>query len=142
MILLDTNVLSELMRKAASPQVIGWVAAQVPTALFTTAVTEAEIFYGLALLPAGKRRRALEEAATELFGQFSGRVLSFDSPAAREFASIVAARRRAGKAISVTDAQISGIARSRGAAVATRDASDFDGCGVDVIDPWQGATGE
>ena len=139
MIVLDTNVLSEFMRKAASPRVLDWAAAQTPVALFTTAVSAAEIFYGLALLPAGKRHRALEEAAADLFAGFTGRVLPFDSAAARDFAAIAARRRRAGKPISVADAEIAAIARSRGARIATRDGSDFDGCGVEVIDPWLGA---
>lgn len=138
MIVLDTNVLSEVMRKDASEKVLDWLASQAQAALFTTAVTEAEIYYGLALLPAGKRRRALEDAAGQLFAEFAGRILPFDSAAAREFATLVAARRRAGRSTSVTDAEIAAIARSRGAKVATRDVEDFTESGVEVIDPWSG----
>ncbi|MBI3181288.1 MAG: type II toxin-antitoxin system VapC family toxin [Myxococcales bacterium] len=136
MTVLDTNVLSELMRESASKPVLEWLSAQTPASLFTTTITEAEVFLGLALLPSGKRRRALEGAAAGLFADFEGRVLAFDSPAAKAFAEIGAARRRAGRPISHADAQIAAIVRSRGARLATRDGNDFGGCGIEVVDPW------
>jgi predicted nucleic acid-binding protein len=105
--------------------------------LFTTAITEAELFYGAALLPDGRRRRSLEAVITQLLAtQFTGRILPFDSAAAREFADIAATRRRAGRPIGEADARIAAIARSRGAILATRNVSDFAACGVTVIDPW------
>jgi toxin FitB len=135
-IILDTNVLSELMRRQPSREVLGWAQAQSAESVFTTTICEAEIFYGLALLPQGKRRSALEDAAAALFADFAGRVLPFDSSAAREFGAVVVACRRAGRPISVPDAEIAAIARSRGARVATRDVADFSSAGVEVEDPW------
>ena len=106
-------------------------------ALFTTTITEAEIYYGLAMLPQGKRRRLLESAVGPIFAQdLAGRVLPFDSPAAREFADIAATRRRAGRPISEADARIAAIVRSRGATLATHNADDFSDCELRVIDPW------
>jgi toxin FitB len=106
--------------------------------MFTTAITEAELFYGAALLPDGRRRRLLEAVLIQLLAaQFADRILPFDSAAAREFAGIAATRRRAGRAIGEADARIAAIARSRGAILATRNVSDFAGCGVKVIDPWR-----
>lgn len=137
MIILDTNVLSELMRASADKRVVDWVSAQPSAGLFTTALSEAEILYGIAVLPSGRRRKALEEAAGGLFADFDDRVLSFDSAAARVYAAVAAARRKAGRPISLADAQIAAIARSRGAHVATRNTVDFDDCGVHVIDPWK-----
>jgi predicted nucleic acid-binding protein len=136
-IVLDTNVLSELMRKAAAPKVLDWAGSQVSASLFTTCVSEAEIFYGLALLPKGKRRLALEGAAGGLFEDFGGRVLPFDSDAARLFAELAAARKRKGRPISTADAQIAAIVRSRGGRLATRNVDDFEGCGIDLVDPWR-----
>lgn len=137
MIVLDTNVLSEAIRPAPAAAVLRWLAAQPPAGLFTTAVTEAEILYGLALVPKGRRRRSYEEAVALMFAEeFAGRVLPFDSGAAREFGIVAAARRRRGSPIATLDAQIAAIARSRGAAVATRNVADFADCGIEVIDPW------
>lgn len=137
MIVLDTNVLSETWRPRPSPKVIGWMRSQPATVLFTTTITEAELFYGIALLPQGKRRRSLESIAGLIFAEeLAGRVLSFDSAAAREYADIAAARRRGGRPMSEADAQIAAIARSRGAAIATRNVDDFAGCGVTIVSPW------
>jgi len=137
MIILDTNVLSEVMRPSPSPQVLTWLAAQPAGGLFTTTVTQAEILYGLELLPKGKRRTALESAVTAVFEEdFAGRILPFDTDAAAMFAKIAAARQKRGRPIAQFDAQVAAIARSRGAAVATRHASDFDNCGVVVLNPW------
>jgi toxin FitB len=136
MIVLDTNVLSETWRPAPSPKVLAWMRSQPMSALFTTTITEAELFYGIALLPDSKRRRALEAAVSLIFAEdLAGRVLPFDSAAAREYAGIAAARRHAGRPIA--EAQIAAIARSRGAAVATRNGEDFAGCGVTIVSPWE-----
>jgi len=137
-IVLDTNVLSELMRPAPSERVVRWVAAQPATSLYTTSVTQAEILHGIMLLPSGRRRIALESAAEAMFSEdFGGRVLPFGSEAAQPYARIAAERRRAGRPISHFDAQIAAIARSAGAAIATRNVADYDACGVQVINPWE-----
>ena len=138
MIVLDTNVVSELMKAAPDESARDWIAAQPATSLYTTSITQAEILHGIALLPPGKRREALEAAAEAMFrDDFAGRILPFGSDAARPYARIGAERRRAGRPISHFDAQIAAIARSTGATVATRDAAGYDGCGVDVINPWR-----
>lgn len=137
MIILDTNVLSELMRPSPADEVIDWVRSQSASSLYVTAITEAEILFGVQLLPAGKRRSQIESAAVEMFRtDFAGRVLSFGSDAALQYAHIAAQRRRAGRPISHQDAQIASIARTSGAAIATRNVEDFDRCGVRVINPW------
>jgi toxin FitB len=140
MILLDTNILSELMRPTPEAAVEQWLAGQPAASVFISAITEAELRYGLALMPSGKRRCALAvEIENMLREDFSGRILPFDSPAAVAFAGIAAGRRQAGRPISQADAQIAAIARSRGAALATRNAPDFEGCGVEIINPWSSA---
>jgi toxin FitB len=137
MIVLDTNVLSEAIRPVPSRRVLDWLAAQQPSGLFTTAISEAELFYGLALLPAGKRRTSLEEALRRMLEEdFAQRVLPFDRAAAGAFAVIASGRRKKGRPISEFDAQIAAVARIHGAAVATRNADDFRDCGIGVIDPW------
>jgi len=136
MIVLDTNVLSEAIRPVPSRRVLDWLAAQQPSGLFTTAISEAELFYGLALLPAGKRSTSLEEAVRRMLEEdFAQRVLPFDRAAASAFA-VIASGRRKGRPISEFDAQIAAVARIHGAAVATRNADDFRDCGIGVIDPW------
>ena len=137
-IILDTNVLSELMKPAASTNVVTWTAAQPPSSLFTTTITQAEILYGLKLLPDGPRREALADAVTGMFDEdFSGRVLAFDGPAAHAYAAIAADRKQAGRPMAQFDAQIAAITRSRGAAIATRNTSDFEGCSIPVVNPWE-----
>ena len=137
MIVLDTNVVSELMKSAPDAAVGRWIAEQQPTGLYTTSITEAEILHGILLLPAGKRRAGLEAAAEAMFEEdFGGRVLPFGSDAARGYAQIAAQRRRAGRPISSFDAQIAAIARMARAAIATRNVDDYDGCGIKVINPW------
>ena len=137
MILLDTNVLSEVMKQVPSAQVLRWLASQPALTLFTTTLTQAEILYGIELLPRGKRRTALQSAVEAMFEEdLGGRLLPFDSDAARVFPGIVAARRALGRPISQIDAQIAAIARSRRAAVATRNTNDFEDCGVTVLNPW------
>jgi toxin FitB len=137
MILLDTNVLSELMRAQPSPQVTSWIARQLPSELFTTSITESEIFYGIELLASGKRRDALLAAAETMFGEdLRGRVLGFESEEARAFAAIAAHRRALGRPISHADGQIAAIAKIRRAILATHDVGDFEDCGLEVVDPW------
>lgn len=137
MIILDTNVLSEVMKPAPSPQVVHWFGQYPALRLFTTAITQAEILYGLELLPKGKRRSALQSAVTAMFAEeFAGRVLAFDSDAALVFPQIACARRALGRPVTQFDTQIAAIAYARGAAVATRNTDDFDGCGITVLNPW------
>ena len=137
MFVFDTNVVSELMREGGSTRVRGWVDRQLSSSLYTTTITEAEILAGIAYLPDGERRRSLSGAAERAFGvMFAGRVLPFDREAAQAYASIAAARRAVGHPISHADCQIAAIARSVGASVVTRDSDGFQGCGVDVINPW------
>jgi toxin FitB len=139
MILLDTNVVSELMRPEPSPVVDNWVSARPAAGMFISAVTEAELRYGLALLPDGqRRRRLLAQAEAMLAEDFAGRILPFDRAAAAAYAPIAAGRRRSGRPISQADAQIAAIAASRGAAIATRNVSDFAECGISVLNPWAG----
>lgn len=138
MIVVDTNVLAELIRPEPAETVLHWAAEQPQAALFTTTVTQAEILFGLQLLSGGKRRTALERAVNGMFDEdFAGRILSFDGAAARAYSVIAAERRKAGRPIAPFDAQIAAIARSHGAAVATRNVADFAGCAIEVIDPWR-----
>lgn len=141
MIVLDTNVLSELLRAAPADVVTRWSRAQPTAGLFTTAICQAEILYGVALLPPGRRRDALGQAVATIFDrEFAGRILPFDSAAARIYAGILAGRRQRGHPIGQSDAQIAAIAAARGARLATRNVADFAGCGVAIIDPWSPAS--
>jgi len=138
MIVLDTNVISEVLRPVPEPSVLDWLANQPRASLFTTTVTRGEILYGIRLLSDGKRQRGLWDAARKIFdGDFADQVLRFDSDAADMYAEIAASRRAAGKPISQFDAIFVAMARSRGASLATRNAKDFEDCGVDVINPWK-----
>ena len=137
MVVLDTNVVSELMRGSPRPDVVEWLDAQRTRELFVTSVTEAEIRAGVAILPEGARRRGLADAAERMFANlFAGRILPFDSSAARAYAEIVAVRRASGRPLSLADGQIAAIARSRGMAVATRNVADFEDTGTELLDPW------
>jgi predicted nucleic acid-binding protein len=136
-IVLDTNVISELMRPAPDRKVLNWAFATDLGSLWTTAVSEAEILAGIALKNDGKRRRELETAATALFGtKFAGRVLPFDSGAAKCFAAVVRTRSRLGRPIKVPDAMIAAICIAREATIVTRDTGGFDNLGLAVINPW------
>jgi toxin FitB len=137
MIILDTNVISETTKRPPNPSVIVWLDAQPEGELWATAVTEAELRYGLARLPKGRRREELAaEINTALEVDLEGRVLPFDRAAAAAFAHIAAERRRIGRPIREFDAQIASIALVHGAAVATRDVADFSHCGIKLINPW------
>lgn len=138
MIVLDTNVLSELMKAKPADEVAAWVGAQPTTSLFVTAINQAEILYGIRLLPDGRRRSAFEVAAKAMFEEdFASRVLAFGHDAAEAYAGIAATRRRLGRPMPQFDAQIAAIVRSTGATLATRNVADFAGCDLTVIDPWQ-----
>jgi len=137
MIILDTNVVSELLRPAPSPAVEAWLAAQDGATVFFTAIGEAELRLGVAILPAGRRRTSLAEAIDAMLEEdFRGRILAFDTAAAQAYAAIAATRRAAGRPISQFDCQITAIAHIRQAVLATRNTLDYDDCGIEVIDPW------
>ncbi len=139
-VLLDTNVLSELLRAEPSPVVLTWFAAQPTESLFVSAVTQAEMMLGARLLPVGKRRTALESALSAMFDEdFAGRILPFGSSEALAYVDVVSERRSRGRPISHFDAQIAAIARQAGANLATRNITDFEQCGVALIDPWSEA---
>ncbi len=136
MIIVDTNVLSELMRPSPSELVGAWVSSHNPRELCTSAITLAEVRYGIERLPAGERKRLLGSTADAVFAAFVEQVLPFDHAAAAIYPSVVAGREQAGKPIDGFNAQIASICRARGAALATRNRRDFEGLGVELIDPW------
>ena len=137
MILLDTNMLSELMRPEPAGAVPAWMRLQSAAQLYVGSISFAEILYGIDLLPEGKRRRALAEQAEGMFTEdFAGRMLSFDPAAAPAYVAITGGRRRTGNPITPLDAMIAAIARTHGATIATRD-QDLEGCGVPVVNPWE-----
>ncbi len=138
MIVLDTNVVSELMQSNPNTAVLGWVGRRARLDLHVTAVTEAELRRDAEVLPAGRRRDELQSRVEVMLGgAFAGGILPFDSDAAAIYAVIAARRHAAGNPIAYGDCQIAAIDRSRGMAVATRDVGGFSGCGIEVIDPWQ-----
>lgn len=137
MIVLDTNVISELMRARPDPRVLNWVAVQPRALLYTTHVNQAEILYGVAALPEGRRRAVLAAAAEAMFAEdFAGRILAFGAGAAARYPEVVITRRRTGNPIDGFDALIAAIALAERASIATRDRSGFAGCGLALIDPW------
>ncbi len=136
MIVLDTNVTSELMRDAPSAAVTAWVRACPVAIRFTTAICLAEVRAGIERLPAGRRRDRLDAAAREIFTISESQILPFDAAAALEYAAIVSHRERSGAPIGILDAQIASICRVHGAAIATRNVSDFRDTGITVVDPW------
>ena len=139
MIILDTNVTSELMRAQPEPAVMGWLATQRAAELFSTVVTVAEISYGLERLPRGRRRRSLEQSYQSLFVGMADHILPFDVEAALLYGPLVAAKERVGIAMDPMDAQIACIAACRGAMIATRNERDFADCGVQLVNPWRHA---
>lgn len=140
MIIVDTNVLSELLRPAPEPKVAQWLSTQDGLSIYLTAISEAELRYGLAIMENGKRRAALIDAVDRILREdLAGRILPFDSKAAISYATIAAARRASGRPISQADCQIAAIAHARGARVATRNTPDFEGCEIDLINPWTAA---
>jgi hypothetical protein len=137
MIVLDTNVLSEALRPSPEEAVLRWLAEQQREVVFTTAITQAEILYGIEMLPAGKRRSRLYAAVERLFAdEFPERILPFDSESALVYPKIVAQRAHLGRPISQFGALIASVCQSRNATIATRNANDFEDCGLTIIDPW------
>ena len=137
MILLDTNVLSELMKLAPEPHVLKWLDTLSPSECYLSAITKAEIELGIALLPDGKRKVDLKTAAELMFDEFPERCLSFNSTAASRYADIVAESTRIGRPISVEDAQIAAIAITHDMVLATRNNSDYENIAeLTILNPW------
>jgi toxin FitB len=141
-IILDTNVLSELSRRDPSDRVLSWLDSQPFGETATTAVTAAELLYGVARLPDGRRKASLAEAVQQILDEdMAGRIEPFDAVAAGHYAVVVSGRERAGRPISVADAQIAAICRKLRAVLATRNTGDFEGTGVQLTDPWMARGG-
>ena len=136
MIVIDTNVASELMRPSPATTVQDWVRSHDPSELCTTAITVAEIRYGIERLPDGRRKEVLKAAAAEIFEMFEEQIFPFDYVAAEQYALVVSQRDALGLPIDGFDAQIAAICRAREASLATRNLGDFDKTGVEVINPW------
>ncbi len=137
MVILDTNVVSELLRPTPEPRVEAWLAQQDGSQVYLIAVSEAELRTGVAIMADGKRRDDLAEAIDAMLREdFRGRILPFDGAAASVYATIAAGRRAAGRPISQFDCQIAAVGHAHDATIATRNAKDFEGCGIEVIDPW------
>ena len=136
MLVLDTNVISEALKPEPNAKVRAWLEVQPAASVFTTAISQAEILYGVALLPKGRRQSILLTAAVSMFEEdFRGRVLPFDSEVARIYTSLASARRQDGLPISFADAQRV-VTQSRGGRLATRNVRDFAGCGIEIVYPW------
>ena len=138
MIVLDTNVISEAMRPEPHPAVRAWLNDQAAETLYLSSVTLAELLFGVAALPAGKRKEMLAQAVDGLMGLFRGRVLPFDADAARHYAELAMTARSAGRGFPTPDGYIAAIAVSRGFIVASRDTAPYEAASVTVINPWQG----
>ncbi len=136
MIVLDTNVVSELLRPAPAAEVVAWLRRQEAASLATTAITVAEIQFGLARLPAGRRATELQRLADNALASFPAQVLPFDVSSAELYGDLAARRERAGRPIDALDAQIAAICVFRAASLATRNTKDFVDTGVDLLDPW------
>lgn len=140
MIILDTDVLSALMRRRPDPAVVAWLDEQPGESIWTTAITVFEVRFGLALLPPGLRRLRLEEAfARALDEDLGGRVIPFDQEAASEAAARAAERRIAGRPVDFRDVEIAGVVAARRATLATRNTRHFQGLGISLVDPWAGS---
>jgi toxin FitB len=138
LIILDTNVVSEMQRPLPDAQVLAWLESSALSAAYLTAITAAELRFGVAIMPEGRRRVLLSRSVdTIIDADFAGRVLAFDTECAVDYAHISATRRRLGKPIGMADAQIAAIARRHGARLATRNVADFQDCGIDLINPWE-----
>lgn len=138
MIVLDTNVISELFKPVPEQTVVAWLRAQVAGQVFTTAITRGELLFGLNIMPEGRRTQTLLAGLQRIFARrFPGRVLPYDESAADAYAGIAAQRRAQGRPTDQADMMIAGIVRSRGATLATRNLRDFANCGIELVDPWQ-----
>ena len=138
MIVLDTNVISELTRHSPTPGVVSWLDSLTATEVSTTAITAAELLYGVARLPSGRRKARLEAAVHGLLTEdFQGRILPFEERAAGRYAEVVAARERIGRPIGQADAQIAAICRTIHGTLATRNTADFEKTGIELVNPWQ-----
>lgn len=136
MIILDTNVISELTKSLVSEHVAAWLAAQDPLELATTTVNEAELLVGIAMLPSGRRKNDLERETIGFLNYLGSRILPFDRDAAKQFPLVALQRRSARCATDLADGQIAAIARIYGATVATRNTSDFEHSGIRLVNPW------
>lgn len=137
MLVLDTNVISEVLRPEPDRRVKAWLKGLPSASVFTTAIAQAEILYGINILPQGRRRTSLLIAAVSMFDEdFQGRVLPFDATAATAYASLASEKRQQGLPMAFADAQIAAITLSRDGRLATRNVRDFVGCGIDVLNPW------
>jgi predicted nucleic acid-binding protein len=137
MIQLDTNVISEYLRERPDAVVSAWLDSHPEEDLWTTSVVLAELLSGVEMMPSGRKQKALREAVEDMIVEdFRGQILTFNLPAARQYAQILAARRKIGRPIRELDAQIAAIARVHGATLATRDVNDFIGCNLAVVNPW------
>lgn len=137
MILLDTNVVSALMRRDPEPVVVTWLDEQPAESIWTTSVTVFEVQTGLELLQPSRRRQQLEDAFAQLLAdELQGRVQSFDQPAALAAGRIAAERQRAGRTLEIRDVQIAGITAVRKATLATRNVRHFESLGIDLVNPW------
>ncbi|OTA19113.1 twitching motility protein PilT [Xenorhabdus beddingii] len=138
MIILDTNVISEPMRQVSEPQVIKWIDAQLIETLYLSAITVAELRFGISSLPAGKRREKLQQSLEkQILPLFAGRILPFDLLASQSYGEVMVKARSTGLAINVADGYIAAIAIANNMMVATRDVSPFKAAGVNVINPWE-----
>ena len=137
MILLDTNIVSEVMKASPADNVLAWLNEQDSCKLYVSAITTGEIVYGLRILPDGKRRLGLSEKFEQFIAlAFDQRVLAYDELAARAYGELMGNRKALGRPMSISDGQIAAIARSKHLVVATRNVFDFESCSVDVIDPF------
>ena len=138
MIILDTNIVSAMMRVTPEPAVVAWLNAQDASLLFLTAVTLGEIRSGLRILPPGRRRRSLEEGFERILAEaFEGRILSFDEAAAHRYGELMGSHKEMGRPLALPDAQIASIAWVAGSAIATRNVRHFVDCGVEIINPFE-----
>jgi predicted nucleic acid-binding protein len=141
-IILDTNVVSEMMKATPTPAVVAWLNGQEASTLFLTTVTIGEISYGLRVLPQGRRRRLLEEGFERILAEaFAGRILDFDEKAARRYGEVMGRRKEIGRPLTILDGQIASIARANSCAVATRNVRDFVDCGVEIVNPFEPLSG-
>ena len=137
MILIDTNIISEIMSQSPEPNVINWINNQDSLILFVSTITIAEINYGLRIMPDGQRKKLLTERFTYFITKaFEQRILSFNEDAANHYAEIMAHKKEIGRPMSIPDGQIAAVARSNELSIATRNTRDFDECGIILINPF------